>query len=196
MKPIFRSAMFGFHKEDVFNFINKQYKQYEAKITELNEEIEKQATDFETERKSFQLDSAELENLRSETEELRKAMSSIVDSVSNILDDKEKILACVSTLEKEQSQVQAKFSEMNEKVAEAERIRAKAEKFDQLSGVLSSIFNQSGAALDAQTPCDSVEIDECSFDFNAAKELLQLVESLSTSCENLKSVFPAEKIDG
>ena len=39
--------MFGFHKGDVFNFITKQNKQYDAKIAELNEEKEKLALEYE-----------------------------------------------------------------------------------------------------------------------------------------------------
>ena len=39
MKPIFRSAMFGFHRDDVANFIAKQSRQYEKKIAELEEYI-------------------------------------------------------------------------------------------------------------------------------------------------------------
>ena len=41
MKPIFRNAMFGFNKEDVFHFITKQSKQYEQKISDISAEKEK-----------------------------------------------------------------------------------------------------------------------------------------------------------
>ena len=40
MRPIFRNAMFGFHKEDVVDFVAKQSHQYETRTAELNDRID------------------------------------------------------------------------------------------------------------------------------------------------------------
>ena len=37
MKPIFRTAMFGFMKEDVAQFISRQNQEYEKKLKEKDE---------------------------------------------------------------------------------------------------------------------------------------------------------------
>ena len=50
MKPIFRNAVFGFHKEDVAKFIGKQSNLYESKIDELKKQNELLLQTMEEER--------------------------------------------------------------------------------------------------------------------------------------------------
>ena len=186
MKPIFRSSMFGFHKGDVFNFITKQNKQYEAKISDLNLELEKVKTEAEDERQAFERDMTELETLRNSVEQLNSKIASFASSVSEILEYKSKILTCAVALQNEQTELGGKLNEMQLRVVEAEKFRAKAEKFDQLSGVLSSIFNQPEIAVSqeietlANATNDSVELQ-------AVSDLVSLLEDLSAHCENLQN---------
>ncbi len=184
MKPIFRSAMFGFSKEDVFNFITKQNKQYETKVAELNEIIEKQATEFER-------DSAELVTLRNAANESQELLKSISAFVSEILDDKMKILNCANIILDEEKETSLKFAEMKIRVENAEKLREKAEKFDQLSGVLSSIFNQPENVVASEVP-EKVAISNELNSSQSVAELLELLESLSSHCEKLKNVLSPE----
>ena len=193
MKTIFRSAMFGFHKGDVFSFITKQNKQYEARIEELNAELEKTKEDFVLERQAFERDTTELETLRENVEKMNQMIATVSSAVSDILNDKSKILACAGTLQNEQAELEAKFTEMQLRINEAEKLRAKAEKFDQLSGVLSSIFNQQQIITqdEPQTANDEV----ASSNAQTVSELLDLLEGLAVHCEKLQNQLNEDRAD-
>lgn len=194
MKPIFRSAMFGFHKGDVFNFITRQNKQYESKISELNLELEKAKDEFEQERQAFDRDTTELETLRATTEKMKQTIFALTASVNEILNDKSKLLACAGLLRNEQAELEAKLSEMQLRVNEAEKLRGKAEKFDQLSGVLSSIFNQQEIASqeeEAQTEKEEI----LTMNVQAVSDLMDLLEVLSVHCEKMQNQLEREQTD-
>ena len=194
MKPIFRSAMFGFHKGDVFNFITRQNKQYESKISELNLELEKAKDEFEQERQAFDRDTTELETLRATTEKMKQTIFALTASVNEILNDKSKLLACAGLLQNEQVELEAKLSEMQLRVNEAEKLRGKAEKFDQLSGVLSSIFNQQEIA--SQEEVTQTEKEEIlTMNVQAVSDLMDLLEVLSVHCEKMQKMLEREQTD-
>ncbi len=194
MKPIFRSAMFGFHKGDVFNFITKQNKQYESKIAELNTELEKAKEEFEEERQAFDRDMTELEQLRTEIEQKKMMIASLSSCIADIINDNSKILSCAATLQSEQSEIEAKFSEMQLRVNEAEHLRAKAEKFDQLSGVLSSIFNQPEISKQ-ETIAPAENGEPITLNSDTVSNLVSLLEVLSARCEKLQNQLSSEKTD-
>lgn len=185
MKPIFRSAMFGFHKSDVFSFITKQNKQYESKIADLNAELEKAKEDFEKEREAFDRDITELDTLRITVEQMKSAVSSAATFVADIMSDKEKLLSCADQLKSERADWVQKINAMQEQVREAEKLRVKAEKFDQLSGVLSSIFNQSENLKNEESE-PSEPVETYSFDSQTVSDLLDHLEVLSAHCEKLQ----------
>lgn len=194
MKPIFRNAMLGFHKGDVFNFITKQNKQYESKISELNQELEKANEKFEEERQAFDRDTTELETLRETTVQMKQTISDVAATVAEILNDKAKILSCAGELRNEQAELESKLSDMQQRVNDAEKLRSKAEKFDQLSGVLSSIFNQQEIAAQEEAP--QIESEEpVPLNDQTVSELLDLLETLSAHCEKIQSQLNSEKAD-
>lgn len=194
MKPIFRNAMFGFHKGDVFHFITKQNKQYESKIAELNADLEKAKEEFEQERQEFDRDTTELETLRNTVEQMNSMVATVASSVSEILNDKDKILSCAGALRNEQTELEMKLTEMQLRIKEAEKLRMKAEKFDQLSSVLSSIFNQPEVAVEEKVL--QPENDEgSSLNAHTVSDLLELLEVLSAHCEKLQNQLNAEQKD-
>ena len=194
MKPIFRSSMFGFHKGDVFNFITKQNKQYEAKIADLNEELEKTKADFDKERQAFERDTTELEVLRNSIEQMKQTIATVSASVAEIVNDKAKILACADSLQNEQAEFESKFADMQRRANEAEKLRLKAEKFDQLSGALSGIFNQPKMMNEEIQPQEDV-VETTVFNCQTVPELVSLLEALSAHCEKMQSYLAEERAD-
>lgn len=196
MKPIFRSAMFGFHKDDVFNFITKQNKQYDTKISELNAEIARQSSDFQREREQLEEELSQLESLRSEAEQSRELILLVSDIISKISLEKTSISACADALRAEQFSLNSKVAEMQAQVREAEKLRFKAEKFDQLSGVLSSIFNQPEFAPESADSVCSDVVSDADYENKTLDELSVLLDNLSEYCSKLQSLLADHNING
>lgn len=72
MKPIFRNAMFGFHKEDVTKFIASQSKVQEKLILDLKNERDQMLRNYEDQIQKLQLDADELEHLREHHERIER----------------------------------------------------------------------------------------------------------------------------
>lgn len=196
MKPIFRTTMFGFNKEDVFNFMTKQNKQYDQKLSELNAEIDRQKAEFDLEREAFERDSGEIERLNLSLQESNELLKNIAVIFCEILDDGSRVRNCAVKVKEEHDIELDRFNEMKKRVVEAEALREKAEKFDRLSGVLSSIFNQPEMASSAPKAeiNESLEQDVSS-DTNSVSDLLNYVEVLSVRLEKLRDLIPSEKQD-
>lgn len=191
MKPIFRSAMFGYNKNDVFNFINKLNKQCESKLSDLSAELQNQESEFAREREEFRRDSAELESLRNTALQTQELLERVSQIVSDILKDREKLVQCASVISAEKSEDQVRLGEMSVRVREAEKLRQKAEKFDQLSGVLSSIFNQPDIVKEVPEACSEQESEiEKDADLRSVNELADLLTDLGAHCEKLQSILP------
>jgi len=185
MKPIFRNAMFGFNKEDVFNFMTKQNKQYDSKVAELTAQLDKQSAEFERERESFDRDKSEMEALQNAVSASRELLSRISEIAFQISNDKSRITACAETISQEKANDEKRLCEMQARVNEAEKLREKAEKFDQLSGVLSSIFNQP-EMVSSSPDLISDPISSCEErEVGAVTELSDLVAVLSAHCDKL-----------
>lgn len=147
MRPIFRNAMFGFHKEDVAKFIASQSKQQERVVADLNREREEMAREFEERIEILQHDADELERLRSleekflsvsgEISQMNENFSKLVEQVKLGLDEND---SAISLLEKTNG-------ELVERIKSDSVFREKAKRFDQLSNVLSGIV--SGKPLDS-----------------------------------------------
>lgn len=196
MKPIFRTTMFGFNKEDVFNFITKQNKQYDQKLSELNAELDRQKAEFDLEREGFERDSDEIESLKHSLHESNELLKNISVIFGEILDDGSRVRNCAAKVKEEHDIELDRFKEMKKRVDEAETLREKAEKFDRLSGVLSSIFNQQETASSAPgvTVGETLDQLDC-VDTNSVCDLLDYVEVLSVRLEKLRDLIPSEKQD-
>lgn len=196
MKPIFRTTMFGFNKEDVFNFITKQNKQYDLKVSELNSELEKQKSEFDLEKEAFERDTDEIERLNLSLRESNALLKTIADLLHEVLDDESRVYNCAVKVKEENDVKIEKLNAMKKRVEEAETLREKAEKFDRLSGVLSSIFNQPemASATSEIAKSEAIEHDDFS-DTNTVSDLLSYIEVLSIRLEKLREVISAEKQD-
>ena len=196
MKPIFRTTMFGFNREDVFNFITKQNKQYDQKLSELNAELDRQKAEFDLEREGFERDSDEIESLKHSLHESNELLKNISVIFGEILDDGSRVRNCAVKVKEEHDIELDRFKEMKKRVDEAETLREKAEKFDRLSGVLSSIFNQPETASSAPGVTGSETLDQLDcVDTNSVCDLLDYVEVLSVRLEKLRDLIPSEKQD-
>ncbi len=146
MKPIFRNSMFGFHKEDVYNFISKQSRLYEEKIKDLNEENARIESDLENERmNAFSF------------EEKMKMLSAIEEEVAALSLVVDEVIRCADFCDSQSNEMRTAFASIKERLKKAEAFREKAQKFDRLSGVLSSIFSGK------EDPEESVSTDFESF---------------------------------
>lgn len=196
MKPIFRTSMFGFSKEDVFNFITKQNRQYDLKRSELISDFEKQKAEFYREKESFLRDTSEIERLRKQLDDIRLTMKEISDVVQEISSDKSRVYDCALEVLEERDKDREIFNAMKSRAVEAEKLRDKAEKFDRLSGVLSSIFNQTDASVQSNAiiESESVKEDELS-NRNSVSDLIDFIEVLSSRCDKLQELLSKEKGD-
>ena len=182
MKPIFRSAMFGFHKGDVFHFITKQNKQF----SDLSAELEQQREEFEREKEAFVHDTEELKALRASLQKSKKSQSEIQEKFSEIMLLQSKISADLKLLCLEQDAEKEVFDRLVRRVAEAEALREKAEKFDRLSGVLSSIFNQNAESEISASTSEANVVEETFAEHKSIAGLLVSVQRLSEQCSALE----------
>ena len=116
MKPIFRTTMFGFNKEDVFNFITKQNKQYDQKLSELNAELDRQKAEFDLEREGFERDSDEIESLKHSLHESNELLKNISVILCEILDDGSRVRNCAAKVKEEHDIELDRFKEMKKRL--------------------------------------------------------------------------------
>lgn len=176
MKPIFRNAMFGFHKEDVFNFVAKQNKQFEQKIIEINAEKDRMEKDFDIEREELAQKIDQLENdllSASKSKELIDEAKRLIDLV---LEDAAKIQEASTSCGDNVEKMQNNISSLKLQVEKTEALREKANRFEQLSSALSGIF---GAEK------NSLETDASTFEVSLSEYSTDGFENLKTGVENL-----------
>ena len=141
MRPIFRNSMFGFHKEDVADFVAKQSHQHEMRTSELNSKIEELNRTIDNEREEVAAQLAELENLRSFRDHESEIFSELLESAHSLKENTGRIS---SLLDEESAFVTAldqNVQKLQRRVAEAENFRKKASRFDQLASVLGEIVS-------------------------------------------------------
>ena len=134
MKSVFRSAMFGFHKDDVANFIAAQSKQFEKRIAELEEEKQNVAKQFEEDRVA-------LENLRESVASNDQIIAKIKALKDDLKKDKEAFDAVICQGREQAKEKEELVARLRLDLMVAEGFREKALKYDQLSAVLSSIVS-------------------------------------------------------
>lgn len=140
MKPIFRNAMFGFNKEDVINFVAKQNNQFEDKVKELREQLEKEAVLFQEEKEALMFDRDELESLRKKQVAQKDMIENIKKLADQIGEQKEELLAEFSCGELAFDRMNDEMKDIKSRLTEAMQYREKAGRFDKLANVLGEIF--------------------------------------------------------
>ena len=182
MKPIFRNSMFGFHKEDVYNFISKQSRVYEEKIKELTEENRRVTEELENEK-----------NRTLSYDEAVTVFFDVKNSCEALSDSVKEVLRCSDQCDLQNKEIRSVFNSLEERLTKAEAFREKAQKFDRLSGVLSSIF------YDKKDAADSDDISPSEQDFSHEKilfpendgieHLREAIRSLETECEKIRELL-------
>jgi len=181
MKPVFRNAMFGFHKEDVASFIGKQSKQYEKRIQEMEKEKQELVRENET-LLQYRTDLAERENAEKILSEKLRVLAEKSTEIRNATDDvvQMSINLC------------ADCKSLQTDLDEAQTFRVKAEKFDQLTSVLGGIVN--GDVVLPQK--ENVEIKVSAPPLTDHENYLALIRTqrqaiceLSDLCSELHSLF-------
>lgn len=141
MKPVFRSAMFGFHRDDVANFIAKQSRQYEKKIAELEESINNERKEFEREKEILAQDRIALENLREKCSSYDENITLVRSLSSKITADGALFSDSADLCQTECEKLEEQFRITLDRLSLANSYKEKAEKFDQLASVLNNVIS-------------------------------------------------------
>ena len=157
MRPIFRNAMFGFHKEDVAKFIASQSKQQEKAIADLNREREELVREYEERILGLQTEAEELERLRAQEDKFLALCAEISQKTVKSGDLTEQVKSSLDANDAAICELEKANGELVERIKRDGVFREKAKKFDQLSCVLSGIVN--GKPLEASdlNVCDVSE---------------------------------------
>lgn len=141
MKPIFRNSMFGFQKSDVVRFIAKQSSMHEAKVAELNDEIDKMRKEHELEIEELMKDRVALTALQ---EDNLKKLNSVLQ-LRRIVDElklgQENFVEVFGENKGNIEAMSGEIVSLRSALEESEKFREKAVKFDQLANVLNGIVN-------------------------------------------------------
>lgn len=154
MRPIFRSAMFGFHKEDVADFVAKQSHQHETRTAELNRRIEELNREIEEEREAVADQLAELVNLRSFRDQEDVIFSELLGSATPLKEKADRLFLLLDEETLLVTTLDQNVQKLQKKVADAENFRKKASRFDQLASVLGEIV--SGKAPDKKAESEII----------------------------------------
>ncbi len=197
MKPIFRNSMFGFHKEDVYNFITKQSRQYESKINELTEEKTKIENELSKEQERSLLLSDEVESLRDGSDKSLEILNQIRALSLSVSEAMNEVLVCADLCDTQNNKIKETFTTMEGRLEKAELFREKAEKFDQLSNVLSSIIvgNKNGedtlAQMGSQVTANPIAFPEN----DGLVHLREALSTLSNHCDALNKIISESNDD-
>lgn len=191
MKPIFRSSMFGFHREDVSSFIAKQSKQYEKRINELLEEEKRLESELCAEKSAREAEEALLKSLRSEKEEKDSKTKAVLEILEKLNAEKAALLSGAERCVDQFDQMKQGMEVLNQKLSEALSFRDKAKKFDQLANVLSGIL--SGEVREAQEDHSAEEqmekMKEIALSSDSAFEQKEAVLRIALLLDQLSECF-------
>ena len=194
MKPIFRNSMFGFQKSDVVRFIAKQSSMHEAKVAELNEEIERIKNEHITELEELMQDRIALTALQEDNLKKLDALLQVRRLTDDLKTDRELLLKIFKDGSENVSQMCAEIRSLQSALEVAQSYREKAMKFDQLANVLNGIVN--GAEATVHEPNEELEKVALAVDLNVAKScaeqqerfMLSVGEKLDTMLQILESL--------
>jgi len=187
MKPIFRSAMFGFNKEDVALFIAQQSKQQEQKLRDANEQNEALHKDCDVLRE-------ELDRVLTEKEELKRSISLKAESVNSLRDISYELRSELDqfsqAVQEELTMVEQLGNDMerlHERLCVAQGYREKAMKFDRLAGVLTEIVS---GQSEAATPVRGTEaVEEASMVSPNAQLAIERIQKQKNSAMRLLDCY-------
>ena len=185
MKSGFKTSMFGFNKEDVVNFIDKQNREYEKKLQELQAENTRLQGLLETQKEEFSQDQVAYKVLKESLSSDRERAQKIKDLAILLQDDFESVLASAKNFESDMECIRLEATELSKKLKVAESYREKAEKFDRLAEVLSSMMMGEREDVVSDSIDLEVELSEV-FQSNAPEKQIENVNALK---ERLQAVL-------
>lgn len=180
MEPMFRSAMFGFHKQDVNDFILKISKKHETEIAEKDAQISSLQTEYaRSEELALQRERACGTVLEQNKKNLAVSRE-LSASLEKFLTAKAAFVAAgedhVRLLKSLQKSVQT-LSASNESMKSYQK---KAEKFDKLASVLSSVVNGEEIKVEAEDPEEPAPVCVLS-----EEEANAVIETQNAALQNL-----------
>ena len=190
MKPIFRNAVFGFHKEDVAKFIGKQSNLYESKIDELKKQNELLLQTMEEEREEHR---ACLDRLN-ECERSAKKYESSIKKLSLLMDDLETELG---QLKDGVDRSRISFQKMESNLSMAKDrfqklvpLCEKAQKFDHLANTLGEIFGN-GLGGGKNIEKNEISFEDLSFSSEySIDDLFASMERMTELCNAVREIAP------
>lgn len=194
MKPIFRNSMFGFQKSDVVRFIAKQSSMHEAKVAELNEEIERIKNEHAAELEELMQDRIALTALQEDNLKKLDALLQLRRLTDDLKTDRDLLLKVSKDGNENVSQMCEEIQSLRSALEVTQSYREKAIKFDQLANVLNGIVN--GAEATVHEPNEELEKISLDVDLSAAKScaeqqersILSVGEKLDTMLQILESL--------
>ncbi len=193
MKPIFRNSMFGFQKSDVVRFIAKQSSMHEAKVAELNEQIENLRKEHEAEIEELQQDRIALNALQEDNLKKIDAILQIRRLSEELRSEREMLLEVVGIGKQSVSRMIDEILSLKCALDVADGYREKAQKFDQLSIVLNGIVNGGNVAISSEPTLSEgvslqVDLDEAKATMeNQEKAVLAVYEKIDLVLRLLES---------
>ena len=188
MKPIFRNAMFGFHKEDVFNFISKQSKQYEQKISDITSEKEKLEDELEREREATEEKLSKMEADRKALSDAKAVLDEIKLVISRALEDGTSFENTINACGENASNMRNNIVVLKEQVLKSEAFREKALRFDQLSSALSGIFGTEAKSEEQVDVSSGYQEKLTDYDMDSFNELRAGFDKLSFHLNKLSEL--------
>lgn len=165
MRPIFRGAMFGFHKKDVADFVAKQNDQFEKRIRDLQTQLDQNEARFEREREELCADAEQFALLQKKSAELEEKLAILSDGLSTLLALYGDLSEQTVALEKMTEKHAEEMAVCKEYLARSDKLRDKAHKFDRLAGVLGEVISgKPGGDFDSAESFADVAVPELSFD--------------------------------
>lgn len=177
MEKSFRSAMFGFNREDVAKYIYQQSKSFESKLADKNVALEESnAALTEAQRKLKDLD---------ESVERIKEISALLDDFRTAYGD---LSSAIREEAASFDAVESGYGSLEEKCDKLMAFQEKANKFDSLATALSGIF---GGGIKPESGDQNV-VDAASDDVSPIHQAKVSVDQTNKKLEALGEVF--EKI--
>ncbi len=195
----FRSALNGFNRTDVVQFIQRQTAEHEKALRQAKEENTRTSRAGSELREQLAQASAELEALRAEKEALAEENARLLAEQTRLKEELRKCASVVPEAAAAEPELDRPFapvsvpSEFNEMELAAYRRAEQVERLSRERAAAStermrSIFEQANTKLDLTTADLAAVLETCNSDFAQLQEILRAARAvLGESSESLKA---------
>jgi cell division septum initiation protein DivIVA len=181
---LFRSALRGFNREDVMEYITKTSRKHEAEVLELRSELERtqtQLADVDAERSSLQ---DELSGMVATHDQLLQVSQELGETLNQLSDAKSKIADLERQLAQCQTDYQAEVNELTaQRAAELAQVRSAGEEAlrqyaDDAEGYTTLVDQVGRVILNAERTAERTRSE-------AQEEAQKIVSDAQTEADNL-----------